>query len=71
MHNFELFYKVKFNETENKRSDKSLGSWAKSGDQFGHLLGPTIYLILLYSKLSDKFPFNKTVCLTEHFCVIF
>ena len=36
---------------------KILGSWAESDDQFGHLLGPTTYLILLYSKLSGKFPF--------------
>ena len=36
---------------------KILESWAESDDQFGHLLGPTTYLILLYSKLSGKFPF--------------
>ena len=56
MHNSEIFYKVKCNETRNKRSDKNLESWAESDDQFGHLLGPTIYLILLYSKLCEKFP---------------
>ena len=55
MHNSEIFYKVKCNETRNKRSDKNLESWAESDDQFGHLLGPTIYLILLYSKLCEKF----------------
>ena len=53
-----MFYKVKCNETKNKRSDKSLGSWAESDDQFGHLLGPTIHLILLFSKLCRKFPFT-------------
>ena len=40
-----------------KRSGKNLGSWHESDDQFGHLLNPTIYLILLYSKLCEKFPF--------------
>ena len=54
-----MFYKVKCNETKNKRSDKSLGSWAESDDQFGHLFGPTIHLILLFSKLCRKFPFTK------------
>ena len=57
MHNSEIFSKVKCNETKNKTSDKNLGSWAESGNQFGYLLGPTIYLILLYSKLCGKFPF--------------
>ena len=45
MHNSEICYKIKCKETENKRSDKNLGSWAESDYQFGHLLGPTIYLI--------------------------
>ena len=56
MHNCEIFYRVKCKETENKTSDNNLGSWAKSDDQFGNLLGP--YLILLYSKLCGKFPFK-------------
>ena len=55
MHNSEICYKIKCKETENKRSDKNLGSWAESDDQFGHLLGPTIYLILSYSKHCGKF----------------
>ena len=55
MHNSEIFYKVKCNETKNKRSDKNLGgAWTVSDDQFGHMLVPTIYLILLYSKLRGK-----------------
>ena len=30
MHNSEIFYKVKCNETKNKRSDKSVEFWAES-----------------------------------------
>ena len=56
MHNSEIFYKVKCNKSKNEKSDKNLGSWAELDDQFGHLLVPTIYLILLYSKLCAKFP---------------
>ena len=57
MHNSEIFYKVKCNETKSKRSGKIIESWAESENQFGHLLGPAVYLILLYSKLCGKFPF--------------
>ena len=48
---------MEYNKTKNKRSDKNLGSWAESDDQFGHLLDPTIYLILSYSKFCGKFSF--------------
>ena len=37
MHNSEIFCKIKCNKTKNKRSDKNLGSWAESDDQFGYL----------------------------------
>ena len=57
MHNSEICHKVKCNKTKTKRSDKYLCSWTKSDDQFGHLLDPTIYLILLHSKILGKFPF--------------
>ena len=57
MHDFIISYKVSFKEAENERSDKNSGSWFESNDQFGHLLDPTTYLILLYSKLCGKFPF--------------
>ena len=60
MHDFVICYRVLCKEAENKRSGKNLGAWAKSDDQFGHLLGSTTYLILLYSKLCGKFPFIIT-----------
>ena len=57
MHKSEICYKIKCNETETKISDKNIGSWTESDDQLGHILGPAIYLILLYCKLCEKFPF--------------
>ena len=57
MNDFVICYRVWCKEVENERSNKNLGAWAESDDQFGHLLGPTTYLILLYSKLCGKFPF--------------
>ena len=56
MHDFVICYRVCCKEAENEQSDKQLGAWAESDDQFGHLLGPTTYLILLHSKLCGKFP---------------
>ena len=58
MNDFIICSRVWRKEAENKRSKKNLWAWAESDDQFGHLLGPTTYLILLYSKLCEKFPFN-------------
>ena len=57
MYDFVICCWVWCKEAENERSDKNLGAWDESNDQFGHLLGPTTYLTLLYSKLCDKFPF--------------
>ena len=57
MHNSEISNNVKGNKTKNKRSDKDLGSWTESDNQFDHLLGRTIYHIPLYSKLYGKFAF--------------
>ena len=57
IHDFVICYRVWCKEEENERSHKNLEGWVEPDDQFGHLLGPTIYLILLYSKFCGKFPF--------------
>ena len=51
MHDFVICYRVWCKEAENEQSDKNLRAWAESEYQFGHLLSPTTYLILLYSWL--------------------
>ena len=56
-YNFVICYRVWCKEAENERSDENLLYWAGADDQFGHMLGPMTYLIILYSKLCGKFPF--------------
>ena len=51
MLNSEICYKAKYNETENIRSEKNLGFWTQPDYRFSELLGLTIYLILLCSRL--------------------
>ena len=57
MHDFAICVRVWCKEAENERSDKNLGAWAESDDQFSYLFRPITYLILLYSKLCEKFSF--------------